>query len=49
MKDGRAKLLARYLACMPDKQVEALTAVESLGQRTSYLEGALGTGWSLAA
>ena len=24
MKDGRAKLLARYLACMPDKQVEPL-------------------------
>ena len=34
---------------MPDKQAAALKAIESLGQRTSYLERALDTGLSLEA
>ena len=34
---------------MPDKQAAALKAIESLGQRTSYLERALDTGLSLGA
>ena len=49
VRDGAADRLARCLASMPDKQAAALIAVESLGQRTSYLERALDTGLSLEA
>ena len=38
VRDGGADRLARCLANMPDKQAAALIAIESLGQRTSYLE-----------
>ena len=41
--------LARCLANMPDKQAAALTTIESLGQRTGYLERALDTELSLDA
>ena len=49
VRDGGADHLARCLANMPDKQAAALIAIESLGQRTSYLERALGTRLSLEA
>ena len=49
MRDGGADRLARCLASMPDKQAAALIAIESLGQRTSYVERALDTGLSLEA
>ena len=48
-RDGGADRLARCLANMPNKQAVALIAIESLGQRTSYLERALETGLSLEA
>ena len=47
--DGGADRLARCLGSMPDKQAAALIAVESLGQRTSYLERDLDTRLSLEA
>ena len=47
VKDGDADRLARCLDNMPDKQAAALIAIESLRQRTSYLERALGPGLSL--
>ena len=47
VRDGGADRLARRLATMPDKQAAALIAVESLGQRTSYLEKTLDPGLSL--
>ena len=47
VRDGGANRHARCLASMPDKQAAALIAIESLGQRTSYLEGALDTGLSI--
>ena len=46
---GGADRLARCLANMPDKQAAALIAIESLGQRSSYLERALDTRLSLEA
>ena len=46
---GGAECLARCLANVPDKNAAALVAVESLEQRTSYLESALGPGLSLEA
>ena len=49
VKDGGADHLARCLASVPDKQAAALITVESLGQRTSYLERALDPGLSLDA
>ena len=49
VRDRGADRLARFLASMPDKQAAALIAIESLGQRTSYLEKALDTGLSLEA
>ena len=49
VKDRGADHLARCLADMPDKQAAALSKIESLGQRTSYLEKALDTGVSLEA
>ncbi|CAN0409834.1 unnamed protein product, partial [Laminaria digitata] len=39
--DGGADCLARCLTNMLDKQAAALISVESLGQRTTYLERAL--------
>ena len=48
-RDGGADRLARCLASVPDKQAAARIAIESLGQRTSYLERALDTGLSLEA
>ena len=47
VRDGGADRLARCLANMPDKQAAPLIAIESLGQRTSYLERAPDTGLSL--
>ena len=41
VRDEGADRLARCLANMPDKQAAALIAIESLGQRTSYLESCL--------
>ena len=49
VRDGGADRLSRCLTSMPDKQAPALVAIESLGQRTSYLERALDTGLSLEA
>ena len=49
VRDGGADRLARCLANMPDKQAAALIAIESLGQRTSYLERALDMRLSLEA
>ena len=49
VRDGGANHLTRCLASMPDKQAEALIAIEWLGQRTRYLERALDTGLSLEA
>ena len=49
VRDGGANCLTRCLANMPDKQAVALIAIESLGQRASYLEKALDTGLSLEA
>ena len=49
VRDRGADRLARCLANMPDKQAVALIAIESLGQRTSYLERAQDTGLSLEA
>ena len=49
VRDGGADRLARCLAHMPDKQAAALIAIESLGQRASYLERALDTRLSLEA
>ena len=49
VRDGGADRLARCLAHMPDKQAAALIAIESLGQRASYLERALDTRLSLDA
>ena len=49
VRTGGADRLARCLARMPDKHTAALIAIESLGQRTSYLERALDTGLSLEA
>ena len=37
VRDGGAGRLARCLANMPDKQMAALLATESLGQKTYYL------------
>ena len=39
VRDIGADRLARCLANIPDKQAAVLIAIESLGQRTSYLEG----------
>ena len=49
LRHGDADRLARCLANMPDKQAVALITVDSLGQRTSYLERALYPGLSLEA
>ena len=49
VRDGGADRLARCLANMSDKQAAALIANDSQRQRTSYLERALGTGFSLEA
>ena len=49
VRDGAADSFVRCLASMPDKQAATLIAIESLGQRTSYLERALDTGLSLEA
>lgn len=49
VKYGGQDRLARCLANMPDKRSAALVAIESLGQRTSYLERALDTGLPLEA
>ena len=49
VRGGGADRLARCLANMPDKQAAAVIAIESLEQRTSYLERALDTGLSLEA
>ena len=49
VRDGGADHVARCLANMPDKQTAALIAIESFGQRTSYLERALDTRLSLEA
>ena len=49
VRDGGTDHLARCLANMPDKQAPALITVESLGQRTSYLERALDPELSLEA
>ena len=46
---GSADRLVRCLAIMPIKQAVALTVIESLGQTSTYLERALGTGLSLEA
>ena len=42
-KEGGTDHLARCLANKPDKQAAALIVIESLGQRTGYLETALNT------
>ena len=44
-----ADCLVRYHADMSDKQAAVFIAIESLGQRSSYLDKALGTGLSLQA
>ena len=49
LRDRGADRLARCLVNMPDKQAAALIAIDSLGQRTSYLERALDTRLSLDA
>ena len=49
VRDGRADRVACCLASMPNTQAAALIAIESLGQRTSYLERALDTGLPLEA
>ena len=49
VRDGGADRLERCLDSMPDKQAAALIAIESLGQRASYLERTLDTGLSLEA
>ena len=49
VKEGSTDHLARCLASMPDKQTAALIVIESLGQRTGYLERALDTELSLEA
>ena len=51
VRDGVADHLSCCLANMPDKQAATLIAIESLGQRTSYLltERALDTGLSIEA
>ena len=49
VRDGGADRYGRCLAFMPDTQAAVLIAIESLGQRTSYLERALDTGLSLEA
>ncbi|CAM9984463.1 unnamed protein product [Laminaria digitata] len=46
VRDRGANRLARCLANIPDKQAAPLIAVESLGQRTSYLARALDPGLS---
>ena len=46
VRDGGTDSLARCLASMSDKQVTALIAIESLGQRTRYLEGLWTLGYS---
>ena len=45
-RDGGADRLARCLASVPDKQAAARIAIESLGQRTRYLEGLWTLGYS---
>ena len=45
--DGGADGHARCLVNTSDKHAAALVAIESLGQRTSFLERALDTGQSL--
>ena len=47
VKEGGTDHLARCLANMPHKQAAALIVIESLGQRTGYLEGALAMELSL--
>ena len=49
VRDWGADRRARCLANMPDKQAVTVIAIESLGQRTSYLERALDTKLSLQA
>ena len=49
VRDGGADRLGRCLANMPNTQTAARIAVESLGQRTSYLERALNPGLPLEA
>ena len=44
-----ARTVLRCLANVPDTQAAALIAIDSLAQRTSYLEGALDMGLSLDA
>ena len=49
VRDGGADRLERCLVIMPDEQAMALIAIESLGERTSYLERVLDTGLFLEA
>ena len=49
LKDGGVDRHARCLPRMPDKQVAALIAIESLEKRTSYPEKAMDTELSLQA
>ena len=49
VRDGGADGHARCLVNTSDKHAAALVAIESLGQRTSFLERALDTGLSLEA
>ena len=49
VRDGGADCLACCLPRNPGKQSAALTATESLGQRTSYLERSMNTDTSLEA
>ena len=49
VRDVGAGRLACCLANMPNKQGAALVTIESLAQRTCYLERALDTGLSLEA
>lgn len=48
-KDGGADSVARCIDDTPNKQATVLTAIESLGQGTSYFEAALDIGFSIEA
>ena len=43
VRDGGADRMVRGLTDMPDEQVAILIAIESLGERTNYLEWVLDT------
>lgn len=49
VKDGDADHLARCLVNMPDREAAAFIAIESIEQRTGYLERVPDTGLSLEA